>query len=210
MAIALDEAPATGSRPARSRSASTQKWSRLLHAYSSMIALLLVLFFGITGITANHPEWTFGGGPTTTTKTGTIASPLASDGSVDYLKISERLRDSYGITADVSDYGTTGTTASIAYRAPGYAADATVDTATGAYRVTIEQQGFLGVMNDLHKGRDADSSWKWAIDAAGVFLVAIALSGLILQLVLKRRRRSALVAAGVGAVAVIVLIFLTL
>ena len=148
--------------------------------------------------------------PTTTTDTGTIDAPLAADGTVDYLAVSEYLRDTYGITADVSDYGTTGTTASISYRAPGYAADATVNTETGAYRVSIEQQGFLGVMNDLHKGRDADTSWKWAIDAAGAFLVLIALSGLVLQLVLKRRRRSALVVAGAGAVAVIVLLFLTL
>lgn len=210
MSTTLRDPAATDTRPARTRTASTQKWSRLVHAYSSMIALVLVLFFGLTGITANHPEWTFGDAPTTTTDTGTIDAPLAADGTVDYLAVSEYLRDTYGITADVSDYGTTGTTASISYRAPGYAADATVNTETGAYRVSIEQQGFLGVMNDLHKGRDADTSWKWAIDAAGAFLVLIALSGLVLQLVLKRRRRSALVVAGAGAVAVIVLLFLTL
>lgn len=211
MTDTLEEQPATtGVRPARSRSATTQKWSRLIHAYSSMIALLLVLFFGLSGITANHPEWTFGDAPTTTSKSGTMTFSVTTDGNVDYLQVSEFLRDTYNIDADVSDYGTTGTTGSISYRSPGYAADATFDTTTGAYRVTIEQQGFLGVMNDLHKGRDADSSWKWAIDAAGAFLVLIALSGLLLQLFLKRRRRSALILAGIGAVAVVVLIYLTL
>lgn len=175
-----------------------------------MIALLIVLFFGVSGITANHPEWTLGDGPTTTSKSGTMTFDVAPDGTVDYLKVSEYLRDRYGISAEVGDYGTTGGTGTISYRAPGYAADATFDTDTGAYRITIEQQGLLGIMNDLHKGRDANSSWKWAIDAAGAFLVVIALSGLVLQLVLRRRRRSALIVAGVGSVVALVLIVLTL
>lgn len=196
--------------PKRSRAAFWQKWSRLVHAYTSMIALLLVLFFGLTGITLNHPEWTFGDAPTITTKTGTLGFDAASNGTVDYLRVSELLRERYGISAAVSDYATTGTQGSISYRAPGYAADATFDTTSGEYRVTIEQQGFVGVMNDLHKGRDASSSWKWAIDVAAGFLVVIALSGLLLQLFLKRRRRSALIVAGVGVLVTIALVARTL
>ncbi len=76
--------------------------------------------------------------------------------------------------------------------------------------MTIEQQGFVGVMNDLHKGRDATSSWRWTIDVAGGVLVLIAASGLLLQLVLKRRRRSAIVVAALGAIATLGLIALTL
>lgn len=197
-------------RRRRPRSAVWQRWSRIVHAYASMIALLLVLFFGITGITLNHPEWTFGDEPTTTTETGTFDFEVAPDGTTDYLAASEALRDQYGISAPVSDYQTTGEQASISYRAPGYAADATFSTATGEYRVTIEQQGFVGVMNDLHKGRDATSSWRWTIDVAGGVLVLIAASGLLLQLVLKRRRRSAIVVAALGAIATLGLIALTL
>ncbi|MEZ5183398.1 MAG: PepSY-associated TM helix domain-containing protein [Acidimicrobiales bacterium] len=197
-------------RRRRSRSASWQRWSRVVHAYTSMVALLLVLFFGLTGITLNHPEWTFGDAPTTTTETGTFAFDVAPDGATDYLAVSEGLRDRYGIGAEVSDYQTTGDQGSISYRAPGYAADATFSTTTGEYRVAIEQQGFVGVMNDLHKGRDASSSWRWAIDLSGAFLVVIAASGLILQLVLKRRLRSAVIVAVAGSVVALVLVALTL
>ncbi len=38
----------------------THRWARLIHVYTSMIALLVVLFFAVTGLTLNHPEWTFG------------------------------------------------------------------------------------------------------------------------------------------------------
>ena len=34
---------------------------RWLHIYLSMFSLAVVLFFSVTGITLNHPDWFFGG-----------------------------------------------------------------------------------------------------------------------------------------------------
>ncbi len=34
----------------------THRWARWIHVYTSMVALVVVLFFGITGITLNHPS----------------------------------------------------------------------------------------------------------------------------------------------------------
>ena len=61
----------------------THKWARNIHVYTSMIALLVVLFFGFSGITLNHPTWTLGDGVNSRKETGTL--PIAvtrSDGSV--------------------------------------------------------------------------------------------------------------------------------
>ncbi|MFN8052579.1 MAG: PepSY-associated TM helix domain-containing protein [Acidimicrobiales bacterium] len=187
-----------------------QKWFRWVHVYTSMISLVLVLFFGLTGLTLNHPDWTFGDAATTTTKSGNMSFDVARNSTVDYLRVSEFLRNKYGISADVSDYSTTGDQGSISYRAPGYSADATFSVSTGAYRLTVEQQGFVAVMNDLHKGRDADGSWKWVIDVVAGFLVLISLTGLGLQLFLRRRRRSAVLVALGGAVIAVVFALLTL
>src|SRR5690606_30540477 len=38
------------------RGAALQKFIRLLHSYSSMLVLVLLLFFAVTGITLNHPD----------------------------------------------------------------------------------------------------------------------------------------------------------
>ena len=65
-------------------------------------------------------------------------------------------------------------------------------------------------MNDLHKGRDANSTWKWVIDISAGFLVVISLTGLTMQFFLRKRRRSALIGAAVGGVVSIVLMYLTL
>ncbi len=186
---------------------STQKWSRIVHVYTSMAALLLVLFFGITGVTLNHPDWSIGSSVSTSTQSGTLPlEPVMSDGSVAYLSVSEFARRELGVTGDVEGFDSAAGSATIRYRKPGYSADLTFSLSNGAYEVVVSQQGmFWGVLNDLHKGRYADSSWKWLIDIAGILLVVMAFTGLVLQFLLKRRRTSALVLAGIGAVVTLVL-----
>ena len=202
--------PARMLRGRRTRSATAQKWFRWLHVYASMISFLVVLFFGITGITLNHPNWTLGTKPDVSTNTGTLPAGFDKNGNVDFLAVSEFIRTKYGVSAAVSEYNADTVQGSIGFNGPGYAASVVFDVHTGAYTLTITQQGFVAVMNDLHKGRDATSSWKWVIDVSGGFLVFVAITGLGIQIFMRKRRvRSLLYAAG-GAVLLIVLIYTTL
>ena len=189
----------------------TNKWSRLIHVYTSMAALLLVLFFGITGVTLNHPTWSIGDSNTTKTTNGELPVEPVVDGVVDYLSVSEFARNELGVKGQVEGFDSTGTMASIRYRQPGYAADLTFSTSDGSYELVTDQQGmFWGIMNDLHKGRHAGSSWKWLIDAAGLMLVVISISGLVMQLFLRKRRTAALVVSAIGVLVLLVLIWITL
>jgi hypothetical protein len=54
--------------------------------------------------------------------------------------------------------------------------------------MTLAYQGAIGVLNDLHRGRDAGRSWAWLIDIAGYFLVFLSLTGLGLLWYLKKVR----------------------
>lgn len=189
----------------------TNKWSRLIHVYTSMAALLLVLFFGITGVTLNHPTWSIGDSSTSDSSIGTLPMSPIANGTVDYLSVSEYARDELGVKGQVESFDSTGSTASIRYRQPGYAADLTFSTTEGTFELVTEQQGmFWGIMNDLHKGRHAGSSWKWLIDVAGILLVVISISGLVMQLFLRKRRTAALVVSAIGAVVLLLLIWITL
>ena len=198
----------------------THRWSRLIHVYTSMVALLVVLFFAITGITLNHPAWTFGDGTDTETVTGTfpfdtqLTAADGTEGDVDFLSISEYVRVNYDVRGDVDSFEATSTAnsneGSITFENPGYSADLFFDVETGEFELTVEQQGWVAVMNDLHKGRDTGSAWKWVIDVAAGFLVVISVTGLAMQFFLRKRRRSALLAAGAGAITLIVLIAITL
>jgi uncharacterized protein len=171
-----------------------------------------VLFFGVTGLTLNHPTWTFGDDPRRTTVTGDLPTDsIADDGTIDYLAVSEFIRATHDVRGAVSSYGAAGgTRALISYRNPGYGADLTFDTTDRSYSLAISEQGWVAAMNDLHKGRDTDDGWRWVIDVAAVFLIVVSITGLTLQFVLRRRRTAALMVAALGAIAAITLAVVTL
>jgi len=187
------------------------RWSRWIHVYSSMIALVVVLFFGLTGITLNHPTWTLGDGVDTSQVTGTLpVATMLADGSVNFLGVSEHVREAYGVAGHIDSFEVANGDGSIAYKRAGYSADLLFDVDTGEFRLDVAQQGWVAVLNDLHKGRDTGGSWRWLIDVSAGFLVVISLTGLLMQFFLRKRRRSAYLSAAVGGVAVVMLALLTL
>jgi len=192
--------------PMSKQSRDTLKWARWFHVYSSMIAFLLIFFFGITGITLNHPTWTFGSDIQMSTVEGQLPfSPTFADNTADYLTISEFARSELGVSGSVDSFETTNDTIGITYRNPGYGADLFVDAVDGTYQLNVEQQGWVAVLNDLHKGRDSGSTWSWVIDVSAAFLVVVSLTGLLMQFFLRRRRRSAFISVAVGSIVTVVL-----
>ncbi len=185
-------------------------WARWLHVYTSMLGLLVVLFFGLTGITLNHPNWVFGDEVDRTTLNGTLPSGMTSVGDTDFLAISEHLRAELNVKGTIAEYGLTGDVGLLSYKAPGYAADLNFSAETGQYTLAVEQQGLVAVMNDLHKGRDTGSAWKWVIDLSGGLLVVVAFTGLTLQFFLRKRRSRALTVATLGAILTVAAIMATM
>lgn len=174
-----------------------------------MICFVVVFFFAATGITLNHPNWVFGDAGSRKTVSGALPANWRNGTTVDWLRVAEYLRTKDGVSGAVGDYRSDDTQGSINFAGPGYAADASIDVKKGTYDLTIDSQGFLAVMNDLHKGRDTGSSWKWLIDVSGGFLVLISMSGIVLQLFLRKRRRTAMLTAAAGAAIVAILISVT-
>lgn len=174
---------------------------RRLHMWISMVSLLIVLFFALTGITLNHPSWTFGQSPVVTTTTGHLPQQAVSGGELDFLVASEYLRDQQHVSGEVTDHSTQDGAATISYRGPGYAADVSIRIADRAFTLNVEQGGLVARLNDLHKGRNASPLWKAVIDVTAAVLVAMSLTGIVLQLTIRRTRRLALglIAAGVAA-----------
>jgi uncharacterized protein len=192
-----------------SKKTQAHKWSRIVHVYTSMISLVLVAFFSVTGVTLNHPNWTIGS-PSRETVTGTLPKAWKPGTKVDWLVTAESLRAVHSLRGAVANFSESETSDSISFKAPGYAADAFIDPANGTYELTIDQPGVLAVLNDLHKGRDANNSWKWLIDVIGVLLVVISMTGLLLQFFLRKRRSSALASAAVGTALSLAFAYLTL
>ena len=187
-------------RPLRLRVHTVLRW---LHIYTSMVSLLVVLFFAATGVTLNHPAWL--ATERTEEVSGTLPASWKTAKGIDWLVVAEHLRVTNGVRGTVADRREDDREGSLTFRAPGYSADCFIDVETGSYRLSVSYQGAIGVINDLHRGRDAGSAWAWLIDVAGVFLVFLSLTGLGLLFYLRKVRIKALVAMTVGAALVVVL-----
>jgi hypothetical protein len=187
-------------RPLRLRVHTVLRW---LHIYTSMVSLLVVLFFAATGVTLNHPDWL--ASERTDEVTGTLPAGWKTAKGIDWLVVDEHLRAADGVHGTVADRTEDERQGALTFRAPGYSADAFIDVANGSYRLTTSYQGAIGVLDDLHRGRDAGSAWAWLIDASGMFLVLLSLTGLGLLFYLKKVRVRALLVMTVGALLVIAL-----
>ncbi|MCP2013864.1 hypothetical protein L1280_000992 [Deinococcus sp. HSC-46F16] len=187
-----EAAPARPAPRPRSAKARVGVWARTLHTYTSMISLLAVLFFAVTGVTLNHPDWAFGNAETRREVTGTLPAGWIQAGEVNWLTVAEELRARHGLRGRAGDTRVDGGEASLSFKAPGYGADAFIDTATGRYTLTVDAQGAVAVLNDLHRGRDSGRAWAWLIDLSGVLLALVAVTGLVILLYLKKTRGKAL------------------
>lgn len=130
-----------------------------------MFSLLAMLFFALTGLTLNHPEW-FGEGRVRKLSGTLPHAPYLEGEKVAWLALAEDLR-SLGLRGRVAEHGESGGTAWLSFRAPGYGADVQVDPRTGAYTLTLSEAGLVAALNDLHKGRTrrgpGDGFWTFPL-----------------------------------------------
>jgi uncharacterized protein len=174
--------------------------SRWLHIYVSMISFVIVLFFAVTGLTLNHADF-FAGELKTANEKGKLDSAWVNtkdSSSINKLNVVEYLRKTYSIKAAVSEFRIEDEQCSISFKGPGYGADAFIDRITGNYDIAIMQTGVIGVLNDLHKGRDSGAGWSVLIDVSAILMTLISLTGIILLLYIKKKRVNGLVIGAIG------------
>jgi uncharacterized protein len=191
------------------------KLMRWLHIYLSMLSLAVVLFFSVTGITLNHPDWFWSTAESHRELEGeirrewlSVSQPgAAADAAsqVSKLEIVEQLRNAHAIHGALADFRVDDAECVVSFKGPGYAADAFIDRETGHYRLTETAHGFIAVLNDLHKGRDTGPVWSVLIDVSAVLMTFISLTGLVLLFYLKLRRVPGLIVALIGMVVALVL-----
>ena len=176
--------------------------SRWLHVYLSMVSFAIVLFFSVTGLTLNHTEWFANAEKTIRTKGEMPHQWLrpTDTSDPDKLAIVEHLRSVNKLHGAVSDFRTEDNQISVSFKAPGYSADAFIDRDSNRYDVIEVRNGFIAVINDLHKGRDSGKVWSGLIDASAILLTLVSLTGLLLLFFVYKRRTSGLILAVAGTI----------
>jgi hypothetical protein len=172
------------------------KWTRTLHICLTMLGLLLLLFFAVTGFMLNHAEWFSLDQVHTRTVEGKLPTALLSE--PDKLMVVERLRSDYGAAAALDSFEIDDDTLRVVFRGPGRQTEATIRRADGQTEVVCESHGVVGRLTDLHRGKAAGKAWGLIIDGTCVLLLIVSVTGLILWASLRTRRRLGLVALVLG------------
>lgn len=181
------------------RSLQLSKFMRLLHSYSSMLVLVLLLFFAITGITLNHPDLIYSSAGKQSVQRS-IALPAAlqyaelPDNAGQQAQIAEQfrnwLRDEHQVKASVFSYlfEPDELLLELDFKRPAGYATAIVDFSSHTAELELEFNGYLALLNDLHKGRNAGTSWIVLIDITALACIIFSLTGFWLILKQPSRR----------------------
>lgn len=164
-----------------------RSWSRNLHIYISMFGLQAILFFAATGFMLNHPEWFGSKGPVTRESQGKFSNALLTN--PDELAVVENLRKDWGATGALDSFEIQNDEIRVVFKGPGRRYDAIIRRPDGEMTITRESYGLTGRLTELHRGADAGPTWSLLIDATALVLVATALTGLTLWLLVEKWRR---------------------
>lgn len=162
------------------------EFCRTLHIYLSMFGLLVMLLFGLTGFTVNHEDWF--GATTPRVHESEIKLPMDLLARNDRLGIVENLRRTLRIAGAMTAFDDLDDRFSVGFKEPGQIWEIEIEKTSGATKVHQEIFNFTALINNLHRGRYAGAAWRWVIDLSAILIVIACGTGVVMWLVLPRRR----------------------
>ncbi len=171
----------------------TLSFSRLIHIYVSMALLTLLLFFSVTGITLNHPEWFSENKAEINEKELTVDFMLLENPPLSpqqIVNVSEFIEQKLSVSLSKAVIESTEDELFYSLKKAGKNTSITVDLASGELFFEHTDYGWWALMNDLHKGRNTSIFWGWIIDITSVLCIVFALSGFILAMPQRRFNRT--------------------
>ncbi|MDQ9022483.1 PepSY-associated TM helix domain-containing protein [Acinetobacter sichuanensis] len=165
--------------------------ARYVHGWLSAFAFLVLIFFSITGIFLNHPEWFE---PAKKENTSTISLPdelLAeikakenpSDLILNYIRQQQadaligRYQSSEVLDGEIM----------IHLESPTGSSDVWVTLDTAEMEISSKPASTISLINDLHRGKNSGTAWRWLIDISAILITILSLAGFILFLSIKTR-----------------------
>jgi hypothetical protein len=178
----------------------TLSFSRLIHVYVSMALLTLLLFFSVTGITLNHPEW-FSENQADIEEVELVIeqqfinSPPLSLQQI--TQVAEVVEQKLAISLANAVIESTSDELFFSIKKAGENTAITLDLASGELFFERTDYGLWALLNDLHKGRNTSVFWGWIIDITSALCIIFAISGFILAMPQRRFNRTLSLSLGV-------------
>jgi len=184
-----------------------KKWSRTFHIYLSMLGLLGIVFFAVTGLMLNHEEWFRLAEPLVRNAKGSLPPQLLKE--PDKLGVVEKLRKDFGVTGALDSFDSEPGQITVIFKAPARRIQAVIDRTQGRMEILFENRSWAARLTELHRGTEAGSAWRLVIDIIAGLQIIGALTGVLLWWLVPRWRPLGVAALAVCAVAC-ALVYLTL
>ena len=194
-------------------------WLRTLHSWhwiSSAICLVAMLLFAITGITLNHSAAIEAKPETLTRRIEMPASVLRALGTREEGTaplpgtVGDWLSDVLPVSIGAQPAEWSADEVYLSLPRPGGDAWLSIDRESGAVEYERTTRGVVAYLNDLHKGRNAGTAWRWFIDVFALACLVFCITGLFLLQMHARQRRSTwpYVALGLALPVLLALLFI--
>ncbi|NQZ21422.1 MAG: PepSY-associated TM helix domain-containing protein [Colwellia sp.] len=178
----------------------TLSLSRLIHVYVSMALLTLLLFFSVTGITLNHPEWFSEHQAEIEEAELVIDLKLINNPPLSLQQITQVVavvEQKLAISLTNAVIESTSDELFFSIKKAGQNTAITLDLASGELFFERTDYGLWALLNDLHKGRNTSVFWGWIIDITSMLCIVFAISGFILAMPQRRFNRTLSLSLGV-------------
>jgi hypothetical protein len=177
---------------------------RLWHGYLSAFAFIALMFFSLTGILLNHPEWLRQEeiAPLETRlklRGGDIAAALKQGDAP--LALAKLIEGRDGIRGAYTSGEIDGEEAFLRFDGVTGNTSVTLDLASGEGEAVQRKADAVTIINDLHRGKNAGQAWKLLIDITSLLFLVLSLIGYILFFSLRHRLTQTLLLTGISLAA---------
>ena len=184
--------------------------ARYVHGWLSAFAFLILMFFALTGLLLNNPNW-FEPAKDENTVTVTLSPELLDklraqeNPSTDILNFVRTKQDIVGRyqSSEVMD-----TEVMIRLESPAGSTDVWAMLDTGEVEISTKPASTVSLINDLHRGKNAGTAWSWLIDISAIVILILSIAGFILFLSIKSRLMTHLLLTAISLAVFILLIWI--
>ena len=164
-------------------------WLKTLHRWhwiSAALSLVALVLFSVTGITLNHAAQ-IESQPRVVNVKETLPKSLlrslqgerAADAPLPG-NVNDWLADALDVRADGRKGEWSDGEVYVSLPRPGGDAWISIDRDSGAIEYERTDRGWIAWLNDLHKGRNAGTAWRWFIDVFAIACLVFCITGLLI------------------------------
>jgi hypothetical protein len=181
------------------------RWCRIIHGWLSAFAFLMLLFFSVTGILLNHPEWGNGSKIKPVEKQFTLSAEqidLVRSAQVPAEALAVISAKEIAVVGAYRDGDLVGSELFARLQGVRGLTDIRANLRTGLVIAIIEPAPTGKLLNELHRAEHAGKVWRLVVDAIAVVLILMSMIGYLIFLSLRFRLRTALILTAASAIGV--------